>query len=229
MARFPDHSVIKELPAAVSESFRNFTKSCMSAMHEFLKLSPELIASLPLFHISRVIYTVGMLLIRVRYTSMTVPAFALYKELSQPAISLVRQISESLNESAALFPYNNFLSKLRYVVALFVQIYANKMKVYVKNSKSDAECLNHPAAYGASEMVPVPHQSSVPMLLNPVSPPHDSASVPEVPQNVDTSATELSSKIADELPYQLADMSSLEYGISALNDEFWTDVFLGAM
>ncbi|CUS20159.1 LAQU0S01e00298g1_1 [Lachancea quebecensis] len=228
MAKFPDHSVIRELPPEVSESFGKFAQSCISAMHEFLKLTPELIASLPLFHISRVVYTVGMLLLRVRYTTMTVPAFAFFKQSTQSALPLVKQISHMLNESAALFPYNNFLSKLRYVVALFVQIYANKIKAFFEDPKAYSES---PCRVPINSILtPTPPQNSVPMLLNPVSPPGSRSPVSGVPvPEAGQPGSEVSNDLIDDLSFQLADLSSLEYGFNALNDEFWTDVFFGVM
>lgn len=228
MARFPDHSVIRDLPSEVSESFNKFAQSCISAMHEFLKLTPELIASLPLFHISRVVYTVGMLLLRVRYTTMTVPAFTFLKQSTQSAVPLVKQISHLLNDSAALFPYNNFLSKLRYVVALFVQIYANKLKAFFEDPKTYPE--NACRVPVNSILTPTPPQNSVPMLLNPVSPPGSRSPVSGTPApEARQPGSEVSNKLIDDLSFQLADLSSLEYGFNALNDEFWTDVFFGAM
>ncbi|SCU80935.1 LANO_0B01552g1_1 [Lachancea nothofagi CBS 11611] len=232
MSKLPDHWIVTELPTIVSESFCKFTQSCISAMHEFLKLSPELIASLPLFHISRVIYTVGMLLLRVRYTTVTVPSFAFLRPITQPAVSLIKEISLSLDKSAALYPYNNFLSKLRYVVALFVQIYANKVKAFVETNKDDLDGLNSAYPYSQADTIPVPHQNSVPMLLNPVSPPRANSSLNTIsipPLDGTYFSADDPDKLIEDLSYQLADMTSLEQGFSAVSGEFWTDVFFDNM
>ncbi|SCU78773.1 LADA_0A07514g1_1 [Lachancea dasiensis] len=231
MTKFEDPISIKELPAMVAESFRALTQSCLDAMHEFIKLPPELIASLPLFHTSRVIYTVGMLLLRVRYTTITVPAFASMRPLTLPAIDLVNKISESLDKSAAMYPYNNFLSKLRYVVALFVQIYASKVKTFVETKKGEIDFSVSRTTEIDNKNVAAQNQSAVPRLLNPLSSDDDPSF-----NNPASSASRTSDfkeaypdDLIDSLSYQMADMSSLELGFTALSGEFWTDVFFDGM
>ncbi|SCU78107.1 LAFA_0A04940g1_1 [Lachancea sp. 'fantastica'] len=230
LSKFPDPLMINEIPEVVSQSFHKLTFSCINAMHEFLQLSPELIASLPLFHTSRVIYTVGMLLLRVRYTTITVPAFAYLRETTQPAVSLIKSTSQSLDESARLYPYNNFLSKLRYVVGLFVQIYANKIKAFLTTNKPDLEGIMQSYIDNQSGPIPAQHQNSVPMLLNPVSPPR--GNTPDNNSNVTIPANEIAGmdaenacKLMDALSYQLADVTTLENGFNTVLGEFWTDIF----
>ncbi|CEP63530.1 War1p LALA0_S08e04588g [Lachancea lanzarotensis] len=235
LSNIPDPLTISKIPEVVSQSFHKLTLSCINAMHEFLKLSPELIASLPLFHTSRVIYTVGMLLLRVRYTTITVPAFAYLREMTQPAISLIRRTSQSLDESARLYPYNNFLSKLRYVVALFVQIYANKIKAFLTTKKPDLEGLSQ--SYIDNDQVLIAsaqHRSSLPMLLNPASPPRintpDKNNTNNTNVTVPTNETagtdaENASKLMDALSFQMADVTTLENGFNTLLGEFWSDIF----
>lgn len=230
IAKFADQSTIQHVPVDVSNSFLKCCESCISAMREFLKLSPELIASLPLFHISRIIYTVGMLLLRLRYTTVTIPAFSFLKPSTEQALTLVKDISTLLDRSAELYPYNNFLTKLRYVVTLFVQIYANKVKAFIENSRSHIETRANQVNEPLENSMSAPDQRSLPMLLNPVSPSNDVPDVPLASYREDLSNDlNTSSGTSEDFNSYLADINSLEIGFNALNDEFWTDVFMNNM
>ncbi|SCV01106.1 LAMI_0G09362g1_1 [Lachancea mirantina] len=196
-------------------AFRRFWESCMSALYEFMQLTPDLISSLPLFHISRIIYTVGMLLVRLRYITITVPAFSALKHSTSKSLSLVQQVSELLDRSAQLYPFNNFLTKMRYVVALFIQMYANKLMSFVdKNQQANLKETNKIVN---TQVPDVQFQNSVNVLLNPSPPPKSVAmNNPLQPQEQEL----------DDLAGYLADWDSLELGFNTLNDEFWADVFL---
>lgn len=132
--KMPTKFGIGPLPANISDAFLRCYDFCARTLGEFVKLTPKLVASLPLFHSSRIIYTVGMLLLKLRYSAMALPAFQQFQHSTEDAVFLVTEVSKLLEESSNIFIFNNFLYKLRYVVALFVQTYGNKVKALVNSS-----------------------------------------------------------------------------------------------
>lgn len=257
-------SELHDLPAPVSDSFSKCCQSCTNAMNEFLKLTPELIASLPLYHISRIIYTVGMLLLRLRYVTMTVAAFRHLQPMTAQALPLVKKISKLLDESFELFPFNNFLCKLRYVVALFIQTYANKVTYVLEHEDEDlknrsnslknvmiASADSGPAlsstAYHQDRKINsynneniqsnVIGETTTNIIANPILHPLLASDLLQgqppimsyqsgIPSNVRPSNNTTPS---EDMTNYLADINSLEFGYNALNDEFWTDVFMNSM
>ncbi|CAI4035408.1 hypothetical protein SMKI_13G0560 [Saccharomyces mikatae IFO 1815] len=116
-----------ELPKEILEDFVKCYRCCKFALEEFSKLEPILITSLPLFHTSRIIYTVGMLLLKLRYSVVAIPSFHDLMPLTDDAIALVIRVNNLLEKTSELYPFNNSLYKFRYVIALFCQTYANKV------------------------------------------------------------------------------------------------------
>lgn len=116
-----------ELPKEIMDDFVKCYRCCKSALEEFSKLEPILITSLPLFHTSRIIYTVGMLLLKLRYSVVAIPSFHDLMPLTDDAIALVIRVNNLLEKTSELYPFNNSLYKFRYVIALFCQTYANKV------------------------------------------------------------------------------------------------------
>ncbi|QID87076.1 weak acid resistance [Saccharomyces pastorianus] len=116
-----------ELPKEITEDFVKCYQCCKCALEEFSKLEPILITSLPLFHTSRIIYTVGMLLLKLRYSVVAIPSFHDLMPLTDDAIALVIGVNNLLEKTSELYPFNNSLYKFRYVIALFCQTYANKV------------------------------------------------------------------------------------------------------
>ena len=116
-----------ELPHNVTKAFLRCYECCTTSLIEFLKLSDTLIASLPLFHMSRIIYIVGMLMLKLRYAAVSIPAFHHFATITDGTIDLVKQVSTSLENASRKYPYNNGLYKFQYVIALFGQTYATKV------------------------------------------------------------------------------------------------------
>ncbi|EJS42512.1 war1p [Saccharomyces arboricola H-6] len=116
-----------ELPKEIIEDFVKCYRCCKFALEEFSKLEPILISSLPLFHTSRIIYTVGMLLLKLRYSVVAIPLFHDLMPLTDDAIALVIRVNNLLEKTSELYPFNNSLYKFRYVIALFCQTYAKKV------------------------------------------------------------------------------------------------------
>ncbi|SMN18745.1 similar to Saccharomyces cerevisiae YML076C WAR1 Homodimeric Zn2Cys6 zinc finger transcription factor [Maudiozyma saulgeensis] len=119
--------VYTSIEANAVRSFIECYNCCISALQEFSQLTPTLIASIPLFLMSRLIYTVGVLLLRLRYSVVAFPIFHHLLELTDNCVLMVNDVRELLNKSSQQYPYNYFLYKFQYVVILFVQTYANKV------------------------------------------------------------------------------------------------------
>ncbi|CAI4047626.1 War1p SKDI_13G0620 [Saccharomyces kudriavzevii IFO 1802] len=128
-----------ELPKEILEDFVKCYHCCKYALEEFSKLEPILITSLPLFHTSRIIYTVGMLLLKLRYSVVAIPSFHDLMPLTDDAIALVIRVNNLLEKTSELYPFNNSLYKFRYVIALFCQTYANKVIDVADRYNADRE------------------------------------------------------------------------------------------
>lgn len=224
------------LPLDVSEAFQKCYNYCASALDEFLKMTPKLVASIPLFHMSRIIYTVGLLLFKLRYSVLVVPCFQQFKKSTQNAVPLVNKVAEMLEQCSKVYEFNNFLYKFQYVVALFAQTYANKVsEVISSNSRKSYEHTEtagsqsrtdtfSPESKKASQSTPlreaIAHgRSDGAALYSPAMPRDQSA--PLVASEVQTSP----SNSADTINDYLTDVDSLMWGFNVLNDEFWTDIF----
>lgn len=117
----------ESIKANAVRSFIECYNCCISALQEFSQLTPTLIASIPLFLMSRIIYTVGVLLLRLRYSVVAFPIFHHLLELTDNCVLMVNDVRELLRKSSKQYPYNYFLYKFQYVVGLFVQTYAKKV------------------------------------------------------------------------------------------------------
>ncbi|KAK5780534.1 War1p PWA37_003165 [Arxiozyma heterogenica] len=116
-----------DLPDNVTKAFLRCYECCTKSLMEFLKLSDTLIASLPLFHMSRIIYIVGVLILKLRYAAVSIPSFHHFATITDGTIDLVKQVSTSLESASRKYPYNNGLYKFQYVIALFGQTYATRV------------------------------------------------------------------------------------------------------
>ncbi|QLL32437.1 hypothetical protein HG536_0C06060 [Torulaspora globosa] len=221
----------EQLPLEISEAFQKCYSYCASALEEFLKMTPKLVASLPLFHMSRVIYTVGMLLFKLRYSVVVLPSFQHFGPLTQNAIALVNKVSEVLEQCSKIYEFNSFLYKFQYVVALFAQTYANKVGEVTKltTRKFTQPFDGHPQAsmpgrgnsqipnsttngnYRRSDVVSAYAATAIP----------SGKDVTFVNADVRPSPSNSSDTIND----YLTDVDSLMWGFNVLNEEFWTDIF----
>lgn len=224
------------LPLDVSDAFQKCYNYCVLALKEFLKMTPKLVASLPLIHMSRIIYTVGLVLFKLRYSVIVVPAFLQFKMLTENAISLVNEVAEMLQECSKVYEFNNFLYKFRYVVALFAQTYANKVGEFINTNTKGSYDQAQASGNNTSSR---PVAANVGELLEPSSSPKPEANnpsngidlyqeaLPSVQNN--TFATpggaHTSPSASDTINDYLTDVNSLMWGFNVLNDEFWTDVF----
>lgn len=261
IGKLPTKFTTDSLPADVSDAVEKCYNYCVSALEEFLKMTPKLVASIPLFHMSRIIYTVGMLLLKLRYSVVVLPSFRHFGQLTQNSVMLVNQVAKLLEESSKIYKFNNFLYKFQYVVALFAQTYANKVsEVANLSSKKKAELnsdkntlqanakrYNDGAWMQTYTSTPAQSASSIPGILTQKT----MSSVPNMDGDpnvndamknniIPHSATEKSAFVSpdirpspsassDTINEYLTDVDSLMWGFNALNEEFWTDIFINDM
>lgn len=221
----------EKLPLEISEAFQKCYNYCASALEEFLKMTPKLVASLPLFHIARVIYTVGMLLFKLRYSVVVLPSFQHFGPLTQNAITLVNKVAEVLEQCSKIYEFNSFLYKFQYVVALFAQTYAIKVGEVTKLTTKE---LSEP--FDAQTQSNIPKQSES-QISNPTVDKdfkrNDAGLVytpPSIPIKKDVTfvtpeAQTSRSNSTDTINDYLTDVDSLMWGFNVLNEEFWADIF----
>ncbi|BAP71956.1 weak acid resistance protein 1 [Kluyveromyces marxianus] len=136
-----DKFEMTEIPKDVEDAFIKCTERCLITFQHFFELTPHLIASMPLFHVTRIIYVLGVLLLKVRFGVMTISAIHHLKPMTDSCGDIVRKMCELLEETSALYPHNTFVVKLRYMCALFSQTYATNLRKYLErqNRNSDIE------------------------------------------------------------------------------------------
>ncbi|CCH59449.1 hypothetical protein TBLA_0B06240 [Henningerozyma blattae CBS 6284] len=125
------------MPNNVLESFIRCCKCCTLSLESFIKVPIRSVASLPIFHMSRIIYTVGMLLLKLKYLSDTCLHFKHLRNYTNGVLELVNKVSKKLEETSNVYQFNNYLYRLQYVVALFAQTYANKVSATFNKNISD--------------------------------------------------------------------------------------------
>lgn len=126
-----------QLSQYVIDSIERCCNSCITALRNFLNCPPDEVAMMPLFYASRITYTAGMLL-RLRYFCLSMPSVAKYNLVSEQALTLIQDLSTLFFEASERFPRNNFLGKLRLVITLFVQTYANQIRsIMGKNAETE--------------------------------------------------------------------------------------------
>lgn len=221
------------LPLDVSEAFQKCYNYCASALEEFVKMTPKLVASLPLFHMSRIIYTVGLLLFKLRYSTLIVPCFQQFKMLTENSIPLVNKVAETLEQCSKIYEFNNFLFKFQYVVALFAQTYANKVGEVMNNTSKRSHENNDTVGNHSQTETIVPELGGLldSNSADKFSHGRPNGADPATVSNGQTApfvATEVQASpanSADTINDYLTDVDSLMWGFNVLNDEFWTDIF----
>lgn len=100
----------------------NCTTSCLSSLDEFNKLSPEEIASLPLFYGSRIVYTAGMLL-RLRFLILLLPSLIEKELVPRFALYTISKLNKNITVALNVYTDNNYLKRTHLVLQLFIQTY----------------------------------------------------------------------------------------------------------
>lgn len=129
---------LKPLPKFFEDAYIDCCNCCISSLEAFLNVSSQEIATLPIYHMSRVIYTVGMSLLKLKYLADTAPVFKHLRHYTVNMLDLVNKISMKLEEASNIYPFNNYLYRLQYVVALFSQVYANKLCTALQQQDSSS-------------------------------------------------------------------------------------------
>lgn len=142
--KIPDSVSKYPIPTLIHNAFLRGQECCIACLEQFLKIKPKNVASLPLFHTSRIVYTIGMLLLKIRYSTVAIASFHYLKPLTENTLDIVSRISELLESSSKLYPFNHFLYKFEYVIALFVQTYANLVTSIPEENLPKNEKLKHP-------------------------------------------------------------------------------------
>ncbi|CCF59809.1 hypothetical protein KAFR_0I00280 [Kazachstania africana CBS 2517] len=271
-----DAALINDIRA----SFISCYNCCISSLKQFLNLSPYLITSLPLFHMSRIIYTVGLLLLKLRYSVVSLPIFHNLISITDESIEVVKDLINLLEETSRIYPFNNFLYKFQYVVALFGQTYANKVTELAEcvernntgtmqfnslllnktnggsisstdtaiNPKVQSVLLNQKGRDKLfQDLIPrvdIP-PSYTPIIENTSAAQTRNENISNITTTTTTTTTNNNNNLpnmniinnngnsatspsiaSDNLNDYLTDMNSLAWGFNALNDEFWTDLFI---
>lgn len=115
-----------ELDAKAVKSLCFCTSSCLNALDEYSKLTPDEIALMLFLFGSRVMYTVGMLL-RLRYLILSLPSHIDKELVPKRAVTTIQNVSKLVERANILNPTNHYLTKMRLVLQLFIQTYATQV------------------------------------------------------------------------------------------------------
>ncbi|KAK6894246.1 Transcriptional regulator WAR1 [Candida tropicalis] len=115
-----------ELDTKAVKSLCICTASCLNALDEYSKLTPEDISLMPFSFGSRVMYTIGMLL-RLRYLILSLPSHIDKELVPKRAVTTIQNVSRLVERANILNPTNHYLTKMRLVLQLFIQTYATQV------------------------------------------------------------------------------------------------------
>lgn len=115
-----------ELDGKAMKSICYCTSSCLNALDEYSKLTPDQVALLPFPFGSRIMYTAGMLL-RLRYFILSLPSHIDKELVPKRAVTSIQCVSKLVEQANILNPHNHYLTKMRLVLQLFIQTYATQV------------------------------------------------------------------------------------------------------
>ena len=107
------------------KSIWNCTNASLDALRIFNVLKPSQVATIPLFYVSRVAYTAGILL-RLRYLIISLPSHIEKDLVPQSALLEVQKTNKLIHDATIAHASNHFLKKTRLVMQLFIQTYATQ-------------------------------------------------------------------------------------------------------
>lgn len=133
-----EHGNLSDHPTRTSKNLSNqtlrlianCTTSCLDSLDEFNKLSPEEIASLPLFYGSRIIYTAGMLL-RLRFLILLLPSLIEKELVPRYALYTISKLNKNITVALNVYTHNNYLKRTHLVLQLFIQTYVAQVQEIV--------------------------------------------------------------------------------------------------
>ncbi|KAK6456148.1 transcription factor activity protein [Scheffersomyces xylosifermentans] len=131
------------LTESSAKSISNCTNSCLNALDEFNKLTSEQLATIPLFHVSRIIYTAGMLL-RLRFLILSLPSHIEKDLVPQHAILAIQKANRLIDQASSTHSLNHFLKKTRLVLQLFIQTYATQIQDLLRKNGETPQNLKPP-------------------------------------------------------------------------------------
>lgn len=108
-------------------NLNNCVTACLNALDEFNKLSINSVATLPLVYASRIIYTVGILL-KLRYLMLSIPSLHDKGLVPDNIIFTIQCLTNLIDQSTIVHPFNHILKKTRLVLQLFIQAYASQIQ-----------------------------------------------------------------------------------------------------
>ncbi|RCK56555.1 Transcriptional regulator WAR1 [Candida viswanathii] len=111
------------------------TTSCLNALDEYSKLTPDDISLMPFSFGSRVMYTTGMLL-RLRYLILSLPSHIDKELVPKRAVTTIQNVSKLVERANILNPTNHYLTKMRLVLQLFIQTYATQVLELLRKNGS---------------------------------------------------------------------------------------------
>lgn len=101
------------------------TESCMLALGEFNQLTDEQIACLPLVHLSRVVYTAGILM-RLRYFILSSPSLVEKELVPRHAVFAILTLCKRIQTASKRHPSTFLLTKMLLVLLLFINTYVTQ-------------------------------------------------------------------------------------------------------
>ena len=134
----------EELKNKICDTFIDCYNCCIQSLKIFVGMSPRSMAVSPVFHVSRLIFTVGMLLLKLRFAVIAVPLLHHLLENTEEAMPLVVEVATLLDNSSEIYPYNYSLHKFRYVLSLFFQTYAKMIISLMEGKNSGQSPTNNP-------------------------------------------------------------------------------------
>lgn len=194
----------------VYNTLSQLCESCILTVDHFLELVDKDITANPLFHTSRIIYTLGMLL-KVRHLSLTIVEIPRWGLFTQRAVDLTMQFCQRLDSTIAKYPRNHFLKKVKIVMGLFTQTCLNQWYASYRdlsNTIATTELgFRDPRA---AELASLENKAASQELNYPFH------QISESGKGSQTQQTPLPSMEA---------IDDLEQHLRALNEELWTDLF----
>ncbi|CCE61831.1 hypothetical protein TPHA_0B01585 [Tetrapisispora phaffii CBS 4417] len=217
------------LPNEVKIAFLKCQKYCQLCLKTFLKFDSDSISNIPLYLINRIVYTVGVLLLKLRYFTIVLAEFHSLEEITKGTTSLINQVTLKIKDASILNPFNNYLIKMQYVIALFAQTFATKVKDLISVSVMDRPLLNKQKSnlqFNDTFLSSDPHVANNKIsVTNTESYERGSSKNPS--NEVNSDAYELTPWVDDSLQLNdiFSDLNSIESGYTAMNDEFWNYFF----
>lgn len=98
-----------KLPSNIIKAFLICYECCTALFREFLTLSDTLITSLQIFYISRIIYIMGVLMLKSRYTAVLILRFHHFVTITDETINLVKQESIGLENTSKKIPLRQWI------------------------------------------------------------------------------------------------------------------------